>query len=133
MVTRCNVIKEFGQYELLNVSEDTREQISRIFKQHNHDVKVTGNICMEAFPRRICEHYKDCTIRFSVSKNTQTEEKALYGKLTVLKLLMISDTYMYYHYSISLLLIKYKQLLVPTHVDTITTQRKSVRIVIFIV
>ena len=67
MVTRCNVIKEFGQYELLNVCEDTREQISRIFKQHNHDVKVTGNICMEAFSRRICEHYKDGEYRVHYS------------------------------------------------------------------
>ena len=58
MTIKCNVIKEFGQYELLNVSVEQREQISKVFKQYNHDVKVTGNIIMEGFSCNNCGDYK---------------------------------------------------------------------------
>ena len=59
MMIKCNVIKEFGQYELLNVSVEQREEISKVFKQYNHDVKVTGNIIMEGFHCNKCGDYKD--------------------------------------------------------------------------
>jgi len=59
MAMRCHVIKEFGQYELLNVSVEQRDQITKVFKQYNHDVKVTGNIIMEGFHCNNCGDYKD--------------------------------------------------------------------------
>ena len=59
MTIKCKVIKEYGQYELLNVSDDERDQISRIFLQFKHDAKVTGNIIMEGFHCNNNEEYKD--------------------------------------------------------------------------
>ena len=59
MMIKCNVIKEFGQYELLNVSVEQREEISKVFKQYNHDVKVTGNIIMDSYHCEECVDYKD--------------------------------------------------------------------------